>query len=510
MATDNCPKKTISSDITGLSYAIEDCLRTLPDNPVWKPLEPNSIDTFGATITTATRTPIGSGRQRIKGEVIDLEAAAGYTTDLTSTNHQDFIEGFLLARARQQALMTNDPTPTVTALEADGMTFGVPTLFAEGDIVMIQGSAVEGANGVRTVATVEADKLSLTFVLPSGVTAFPADASFGTNANGKVVTVGHKMAQGDVKVQYNAATKHYSLASTAGFPAGISANVQAGDWVYVSGLKGYEGYARVTAADAAGLLTFDRILGKADTVVSDAQSTCELYVSMSIRNPDKFEDMVFHSFQFEQTLGADADGTQARYVLGAMANEFTLTVPAADKVTAQLSFVACDEDARTGADGLKAGTRPPLVTHPMFNASKTSNRVWLHTAGEAEPLFAYATNATVTINNNMTGVKAIGVEGNMDINVGTFEVGGSITAYFLDMRAVKAIRSNADVGGTVALVGNQVGVIFDMPKMGLSNGQTTIEVNQPVTIALDMAAVRNDLGYTMQYAYFAYLPKTTK
>ncbi|WYV98938.1 hypothetical protein [Stenotrophomonas phage CM2] len=52
--------------------------------------------------------------------------------------------------------MSNSPSVTISALEADGMTFSVPTVFAEGDIIMIQGSAVEGANGVRTVATVEA------------------------------------------------------------------------------------------------------------------------------------------------------------------------------------------------------------------------------------------------------------------------------------------------------------------------------------------------------------------
>ncbi|QYW02045.1 major tail protein [Stenotrophomonas phage Siara] len=509
MATDNCPKKTISSDITGLSYAIEKCLRELPDAPVWIPLEPNSIDTYGATVTTATRTPIGSGRQRIKGEVIDLEAAAGYTTDLTSNNHQDFMAGFLLAKQRTMPKMSNAETTQVSALTGDGMSFTAATVFTEGDIIMISGSAVEGANGVRTVASVASDNLSLTFVLPAGTTAFPADADFGTNRRGAVLLVGGVLPKGELSMTYNGTTKQYSLTSTEDAALFTRPGLMAGDWVYVNGLKGYQGYARLSS-NGAKALVFDRVLGKVDTLATETDSTCEVFFSTSIRNPDKFEDMVFHSFQFEQTLGADEAGTQSHYVMGAMANEFTLTVPAADKVTAQFSFVACDAEARDGTEGLKAGTRQPLETYPMFNASKASNRVWLHTAGEAEPLFAYATNATVTINNNMTGVKAIGVEGNMDINVGTFEVGGSVTAYFQDTRAIKAIRANADVGGTVALVGNQVGVIFDMPKMGLSNGQTAIEVNQPVTIALDMAAVRNDLGYTMQYAYFAYLPKTTK
>lgn len=494
----NCPQKTISSDITGLSYAREKCINELPDLPVWKALEPNSIDSYGATVTTATRTPIGAGRQRIKGDMTDLEAAAGYTSDLTSNSHQEFIEGFLLSDPVKLNGTKNEvgATKTIVGVTATGvqLTAGATKAFSAGELVMLSGFANPLNNRVHTVASYAAN--TITFVDPTG--ALEASAPVGA----AVVSCGHKLAAGDAAIVLDGTRMRLNATGVGGK---LSANVRQGDWLFLSGLKGYTGFARLGATPSGDFLVFDRVLGtaKAD---DGTGSTLSIYTSMSIRNPDKYEDMKFHSYQFEQTLGSDKDGTQARYVTGAMANEFTLTVPSADKVTAQFAFVACDEETRTGVEGLKVGTRPPLETYPMFNASKSANKVWLHVAGEAEPLFAYATNATVTINNNMSGVKAIGVEGNLDINIGTFEVGGAVTAYFLDLRAVRAIRENADVGGTVALVGNNVGVIFDMPKMGLSNGQTSIEPNTPVTIALDMAAVRNDLGYTLQYAYFPYLP----
>ncbi|QYC96684.1 putative tail tube protein [Stenotrophomonas phage BUCT627] len=501
----NCPQKTISSDITGLSYAREKCLNELPDNPIWNPLEPNSIDSFGATITTATRTPIGSGRQRIKGEITDLEAAGGYTTDLTSHNHQDFMEGFLLADSRKVFELRNDgATPQITDFTDNVVTVSTVGQVSPGDLLIVLDSGVPGADGVREVTDVDSAAKTITFKIEAGQVGVP---NAGTNRTLHIKVVGHRSAKGEVTM--SVANGIYSLTDTTGYGNNLTGIIQAGDWVYVHGLKAFQGFARVASA-SGNTVTFDRILGAVDTLASEADSTCELYVSTSIRNPDKFEDMRFHSFQLEQTLGADKDGTQARYITGAMANEFTLTVPSADKVTAQFGFVACDEETRTGQEGVKTGERKPLITYPMFNGSNTSNRVWLHVDGEAEPLFTYATQATVTINNNMTGVKAIGVEGNLDINVGTFDVGGSVTAYFLDLRAVRAMRSNADVGGTVALMGRNTAVLFDMPKMGLSNGATAIEPNTPVTIAIDMEAVRNELNYTLQYCYFAFLPTPTK
>lgn len=494
MAT-NCPQKTISSDVTGLSYSIEKCLGERADAPVWKPLEPNSIDTMGATLTTGTRTPIGSGRQRIKGEVLDLEAAAGYTSDLTSNNHQDFIKGFLLAEPRLQLSLSNVTPGNILAVTPNSIQLkaALTTALSPGDILLMTGFANDANNKARTVLSFATDKITFTDATGAAETA-PATAA--------IQDVGFQAATGDLSLAVNGLL--YVVEGT-GIGASLS-GLKAGDWIYIDGLTGFTGYARLGADAAGDSLVLERVLGPF-TAGAETTSTGRIYSSMTIRNPEKQEDMVYWSYQFEQTLGQDADGTQARYVKGAMANEFTLTVPSADKVTAQFAFVACDEETRTGAQGLVAGARPALETFPMFNASKSSNRVWLHKHGDADPLFTYATSATVTINNNMTGVKAIGVMGNLDINVGVFEVGGSVTAYFLDVRSIQAMRDNADISGTVALVGNNVGVVFDMPLMGLSNGQTAIEPNTPVTIALDMAAVRNDRGYTLQYSYFPFLPK---
>ncbi len=79
-----CAVNKLDSNITGLSYAEEVCLRQLPSiangdasDPVWRGLEPNSYNDFGGTINTVARAPISASRQRKKGTVVDLSAAGG-------------------------------------------------------------------------------------------------------------------------------------------------------------------------------------------------------------------------------------------------------------------------------------------------------------------------------------------------------------------------------------------------------------------------------------------------
>src|SRR5690606_24478416 len=212
-----------------------------------------------------------------------------------------------------------------------------------------------------------------------------------------------------------------------------------GEWIYVGGdaaathFDNNQGFARVDAI-AAGYI----VLGKTSwtpAAETGTAKTVQLFFGTVIRNEEDPDDIVRSPLQFERTLGEDGDGPMSQYIIGSIANEFTLNVPQADKVTAEMGFVACDAVARTGAQGLKAGTRPALVASDAFNTSSDVRRLAFSLVGDADPLFMYATDLTITINNNASGAKAIGVLGNFDINVGVFDVGGSVTAYFQDVRA---------------------------------------------------------------------------
>ena len=120
----DCPNFKIDSNDTGLRVAIEECLKQLPDpaaSVVWHPVEPNSYGDFGGTISTVARDPINPSRQRRKGVVTDLEAAAGITVDFTNDGSLHFMQGFLFAEAREKP--TTKPL-NGTALAAGAVTTG--------------------------------------------------------------------------------------------------------------------------------------------------------------------------------------------------------------------------------------------------------------------------------------------------------------------------------------------------------------------------------------------------
>ena len=127
-------------------------------------------------------------------------------------------------------------------------------------------------------------------------------------------------------------------------------------------------------------------------------------------------------------------------------------------------------------------------------------------------MFAYATELSISINNNVTPTKAVGVLGAIDASIGTFEVGGNITAYFADVDAMKAVRNNADVTLDVVMIKEGKAVVIDIPLMALGNGRLSVEQDQAITIPLEIQAAQSSFGHTLMWQFFSDLPKaaTTK
>ena len=113
---------------------------------------------------------------------------------------------------------------------------------------------------------------------------------------------------------------------------------------------------------------------------------------------------------------------------------------------------------------------------------------------------------TLTLNNNVTPNKAIGVLGGFDTSAGTFEVGGRLTAYFANVAAVQAVRNNEDVTLDMLVVKDNQGLLFDLGLIGLGDGRLNIEQDAPITLPLDTEAAENVHGNTLLFQYFPYLP----
>lgn len=370
--------------------------------------------------------------------------------------------------------------------------------FMPGELVLASGFSIAANNGLKVVQSYADGVLTVQETL-SGETP-PAGA--------KVQAVGFRFGADTMAFEMNGGLPRLVSTSTDLAAFGFVP----GEWIYVDGFGVNNGFARISAIDEdGGFLEFDKTdwLGSAEAATG---ITATVYYGTVIRNESDPGLIRRRTYQIERTLGQDTVGTMAEYLVGAVANEFTLNVAQADKVTVDMAFIAIDNEPRSGAEGLKPGARPSMLVEDAFNTSSDFARIKLSIVdplnASPQALFAFATDLTLTINNNVSANKAIGILGAFDTTTGTFEVGGSLTAYFASIDAVKAVRNNADITMDYIIVKNNAGLLFDVPLLALGNGRLNVEQDQPITLPLDTSAAESKFGHTLLVQSFPYLPNS--
>lgn len=155
-------------------------------------------------------------------------------------------------------------------------------------------------------------------------------------------------------------------------------------------------------------------------------------------------------------------------------------------------------------------TRPVALNEEALNTSSDFSRIKLAAVSTTDAtvtdLFAFSTDLTLTLNNNVSALKAIGTLGGFDTTAGTFEVGGSLEAYFADVAAVQAVRNNSDVTLDFAIVKANMGLLFDVPLLSLGDGRLNVEQDQAIKLPLETSAAESRFGYTLLMQQFPYLP----
>lgn len=496
----------VDSNITGLAYAEEASLKTLPGSPVWYGAEPNSYSDFGGTIATVAREFIQPSRQIKKGTTTDLDASAGFSLDFTKSNWHRLMQGFFFADAHEKPdtqpltgssiTITGAVTSTSKYTAASGL--GV---FLAGSLILASGFTTAANNGLKRVTASSGTDITQNTTL---VDETPTSTA-------RIQTVGFQFAADDAVIVYSGGT--CTLTTTIADLTTLS--LTPGEWVFLGGdtstlrFANNQGYARVKSI-AAHAVVFDETRFTPVSETTTGSKTVQIFFGKAFKNEYTTSLIKRRTFQWELQLGNDGDGIQAEYVTGSVPNEFSLDVKTASKLEASMSFVGCAVEYNNGLTGIKAGTRIAAPGDAAYNTTSDVHSIKIHVNDPSNPnpsaLFGYASDVKFSINNNVKPLKAIGVLGAFDTVAGNFNVTGTATAYFSTVEAIRAIRNNADVGMSIISAKSNYGFVVDIPLLTLGGGKLAIQKDTPVTVALDTKAAQNSLNYTALIMHFEYLP----
>jgi hypothetical protein len=505
----------VDSNATGLAFAEEVSLKTLPANPVFYGLEPNSYSDFGGELGTTARNPINQSRQRRKGGTTDIDASGGINHDLTH-GLKRIMQGFLFADAHvkpsNRSLLA--AAVAITAVDDAADTYALvdgDDLFQVGHLLLASRFGIAANNGLKVVTAATASLITVSQALVDEA-APPATA--------ELRAVGFEFAAGDLSLSA-AIAGVVSVTTVAKDFLTMALNV--GEWVFVGGgtvgtnfVDNAPFYARISAISAK-TLTFDKTTIANPVDDAGATKTIRLFFGDFIRNeknPDLIKRRTYH---LQRSLGRDANGVQSEVIAGSVPNEITVNIPTPgpdSKVNLDMSFVGMDYDTRTGLEGLLSATAGGTLVDPasedFFNTSSHIYRSRIAaidpTSSNPAALIGYVSEATLTINNNVEPNKAIGTFGAFDASVGTFEVGGSFDAYFGTVVAVAAIRNNADVTYDLILAKQNAAMVFDLPLIALGSGRLEVEQDEPITLPIEQMAAEGAMGFTLGLTFFNYVP----
>lgn len=504
-----------SGNLTGLFVAEESSYGVLPGvdgaDAIWYEQEPNSYSDFGGNFAMTTRKPITHDRQYAPGDVSDNSPTVGFNQDLTPNNTTRLMQGFLYADAREKPTTAplNGTFLPIASVDADSYNRANQLgIFKVGHIVLAEGFGVQDNNGINIV----------TGVTPAALTmASPLEVEAAPPANARLTAVGFQFGSGIASLVVTEERVFLDTgaidATTLGLTLGEFVGVGGDDAVTRFANAGVNApfYARISRLSVDGI-EFDKTTGvQADS--AGAGKTIQLFFGTVIRNESDCALIKSRTYTQERQYGCGEGEAEADYVTGAAANQLTLTIPtpgADAKITTDLAFIGAQSFERTAEEGLLEGARVVAMNEPCF---KPGLDVYQHklavideTTLNPTALVGYTSEASLVINNNIAGNKAIEVFGNSGFNIGEFGVTGSITAYFPGVKGQRTVRLGKKATWHLILTKANAAVIFDIANLGLGNGRATVEANTPVRLPLDTAAGKGKFGYTLLTTFLRYAP----
>jgi hypothetical protein len=502
----------------GLQYAIESSIGTLPGSPNWRTLEPNSIGSYGATITTVERRPISKQRGRKKGTVTNLESGAEFDADLTLDAFTDFAEGFVFAEFANKEFDLRGTGGVVPPVVATGTTFTIAAASALlagkvqfttsqlATLLWARGYSNAANNGLH-VLTVDLAATGTT--ITCGGSSLVAETP-PTSASLQVCGI-RVLNDADLTLTVSGSTA--TLVSGAAISNWATLGIFPGMFIHIgsvnpttgvvanglgtAGTASY-GYARVVSISGA-TLNLDKLSSTLATAVGAASLSQDVLFGRFLRNVDVTDDAdderyLERTYQFEVAYpdlgGVGTD--QYEYAVGNFANELTLNIPLAEKATATWGFIGTTSDPITSTRKTNAAAAVSPLRTTAINTS--SNIVALSTDLISSASDVCFKSLTFTLNNNVEPEQCLGVLGASYVNSGLFEVNLEGQMLFTSAAIVNAIRNNTTTT-FLAIVRNEDGAIaLDIPALTFGGGDREFPVDASVLVNITGLAFNSPTG----------------
>lgn len=496
-------------------YAIlapEASLGVFPVAAKWRKLDLKEYSEASSSYENATREVMDGSRRARKGKQSSKDVNFGYSVDVTKNNTLGQIASFMFGVPveRYTTRSAFEGTPLTTKLTNSLVSSTATTVtatstlaasLAAGDIIVIE----DGVNDRVPLTVVSVATVTATFaVLNAGQVFVPSPVT-----TGRIVRVGVKAAAADLVL---AATATAATLTTTALNF-VTMGLTKGEWVFVGGDAVTDKfaatppfYARI-ADVAAKVLTFDTTTSP---IIADtgAGKTVTLYFGTFIADGDTRS-----SYTHARYLGKnDAGNLIVENFTGCVPNELGINFSEADFMTLDLAYVAVDHRANAINQATFNTTYPNIRETPDDDAYHTATDIFRQRLSVVDAklnpaaITSFVQEATVSISNNMTADTRNGKLGAFDFSMGQFGLTGSITAYFVGIEALEAVRCNCTVGMDIIIASKNAGSVLDMPAFTIG-GSVDITANESIKLPLEQAAFRSSkFGYMLSYTAFNYLP----
>ena len=495
----------VLTNSTGLRAADEVSPGVLSGSPSWFGVEFDSLDGFGAELTTTPRRPISPTRGRKKGTPTDSDSAVEFGTDLTMEAADRFSEAFMFAEWANREFKFNAPPATGT-----GYTIPAASALLAGKLLQsaaastlfwAKGYVQPANNGLKLLTAAVAPAAVLLTV--SGLTAEtpPANAS---------LQVAGLRTNNDLQLTI-ALDGTGSVTSSAGAVSWAARGLRPGMFVHLGGttnaLVGTNRFV-IAATQVSGMVrvvtvsglvfTFDKasagllVAGAGTSTAPGTAGNVDVLFGRFARNlpnESNTDDARYleKTTQFEAsfpTLGAG--GTpRYEYAPGNFANELAIEVPLTGKVTASFGFIGLASEPITSVRKTNAAAAvAPLRTTAVSSAIDvvlTSSLV----SAVSETCFK---SSTISLVNNVSAEKCVGTLGARFVNAGIFELNVEGQMLFTTEDMVNAVRENRTVSYTATMKNDDGAMVVDAPEMTVGGGDREYPVDESVLVNLTFAS----------------------